>query len=270
MTEGTEYYSLKGGQSGYDRLAILARKYWPSTSALFDRAGLAPGMAFIDVGCDGGRVSLEVASRVGSRGHVVGVDIDRESLERARAVAREKGLSNIEFREQRVQDWDEPSAYDAVYSRALLQHLRDPVDVIRRMWNAVKPGGLLMLEDADHDGWFCDPPSAAFDTCRRLFTAAIDQGGGDHAFGRKMFRALTTAGVPDARLSVLCLCYHRGEEKTLAWSTLDAVAESVVKEGLASMAEVRSTLDAVWAYTGDPTTLIGGPLFFQAYARKPA
>jgi ubiquinone/menaquinone biosynthesis C-methylase UbiE len=270
MHEGAEYYSLRGGQSGYDRLAIFARKYWPSTSALFDRAGLGLGMAFIDVGCNGGRVSLEVASRVSSQGRVVGIDIDSESLSRARAVARERGLSNIEFREQRVQEWDEPSVYDAVYSRALLQHLRNPVEVVRRMWNAVKPGGLLMLEDADHDGWFCDPPSAAFDSCRRLFSAAIDRGGGDHAFGRKMYRTLTSAEVPDPHLSALTLCYHQGEEKTLAWSTLDAVAESVVKEGLASSAEVRSTLDAVWAYTEDPNTLIGGPLFFQAYARKPA
>lgn len=269
MPTRKERYSLKGGRAGYDRLAILARKYWPHTSALLDRVGLRSGMRFADLGCDGGRVSLEVAKRVGNQGQVVGIDIDPVSLDLARTAAQEQGLTNVTFRDQRVQEWNEPDAYDMVYTRALLQHLSDPVGVIRRMWHAVKPGGTIIVEDADHDGWFCHPPNPGFDTFRRVFLATIDRGGGDHAFGRKIYRAMTAAGVPPPTLALITLCYLEGDEKTLAWSSLDAVSDFAVKEGIATAAEVQSALDDLGKYTQDPTTLIGGPFYFQAYAHKP-
>jgi hypothetical protein len=41
----------------------------------------------------------------------------------ARQAAEQRGLSNVEFRAVNVNDWDEPGAYDLVYSRTLLQHL---------------------------------------------------------------------------------------------------------------------------------------------------
>ena len=40
-------------------------------------------------------------------------------------------------------------AYDVVYSRFVLEHLPDPLEAIRRMWLAVRPGGLLIAEDGD-------------------------------------------------------------------------------------------------------------------------
>ena len=31
------------------------------------------------------------------------------------------------------------------------------------MWAAVRPGGVVVVEDADFEGSFCYPPNAAFD-----------------------------------------------------------------------------------------------------------
>ena len=49
-----ERYVIRGGQPGYERLLLLARDRWPDTTALFERAGLSPGMRCIDLGCGGG------------------------------------------------------------------------------------------------------------------------------------------------------------------------------------------------------------------------
>ena len=43
-------------------------------------------------------------------------------------------------------------AYDLVYSRFLLQHLSRPVELLPRMWAAVRAGGVIAVEDADFDG----------------------------------------------------------------------------------------------------------------------
>ena len=72
-----------------------------------------------------------------------------------------RGVSNVEFLAGNVNDWDEPGAYDVVYARFLLQHLSEPVDMLRRMWAAARPGGRVIVEDPDFDGWCCHPPLPA-------------------------------------------------------------------------------------------------------------
>jgi cyclopropane fatty-acyl-phospholipid synthase-like methyltransferase len=47
-------YVIRGGQEGYNRLLVLAKVHRAAPLALFDRAGVGPGMRCLDVGCGGG------------------------------------------------------------------------------------------------------------------------------------------------------------------------------------------------------------------------
>jgi len=58
------------------------------------------------------------------------------------------------------------------------------------------------------------------------------------------------------------------EGETLALSTLDATADAIVAERLASEAEITTALASLAAFTDDPRTLIGGPRVFQLWARR--
>jgi 2-polyprenyl-3-methyl-5-hydroxy-6-metoxy-1,4-benzoquinol methylase len=151
-------YVIRGGRDGYNRLLLLARASWPDTAVLFSRAGIRPGMRCVDLGCGGGEVTFELAWLVEPGGSVTGVDMDEVKLDLARQAAVERGVSNVEFVARNVNRWDEPDGYDVVYSRFLLQHLSEPVDLLRRMWAAVRSGGLMIVEDADFDGWCCHSP----------------------------------------------------------------------------------------------------------------
>ena len=42
-------YIIRGGLAGRERLRVLARAMHPTTAALFDRIGIAPGMSCLDV-----------------------------------------------------------------------------------------------------------------------------------------------------------------------------------------------------------------------------
>jgi ubiquinone/menaquinone biosynthesis C-methylase UbiE len=269
MTPETSRYSLKGGPEGYERLLLLAKKSWPATEALLDRAGVSPGMKVVDVGCGGGAVSFEIAARVGPRGSVLGLDLNREYLDLARQAAMKRGVTNVEFRVQRVEAWNEPESFDVAYSRFLLHHLSDPNDVISRMWNSVRPGGLLVLEDPDHSTWTCHPPEPSFEFFRRTLGEVVDRTGGDYAFGRKLYAACRRAGVTSVNLSVVTPFYLEGEEKMIPWSTLDAVADSAIQERVASRSEIDRALDSLRRYSEQADTLIVGPLRYQVFARKP-
>jgi ubiquinone/menaquinone biosynthesis C-methylase UbiE len=249
-----ERYVIRGGRAGYDRLQVLTRDRWPTTRALFARAGVGAGMRCVDLGCGGGEVTFELAKLVAPGGEA----------------AADRGLTNVEFRALNVNAWDEPAAYDVVYGRFLLQHLRQPVALLRRMWAAVRPGGVIIVEDADFDGWCCHPPLEAFDFFSRIYNEVLERRGGDHEAGRKLYEWFLAVGIPEPEVALVQAVWTAGEAKTLAWSTLEATGEAIVSEGLASAAELTAALTSLERYTADPQTLICGPRVFQLWSRRPA
>jgi len=265
-----ERYVIRGGQGGYERLLLLARDRWPDTAALFARAGLSPGMACVDLGCGGGEVTFEIARLVAPGGSAVGVDMDEIKLDLARQAAAARGLANVEFRALNVNDWDEPGGYDAVFCRFLLQHLNRPADLLRRMWAAVRPGGVIIVEDADFDGWCCHPPLEAFEFFRLAYNEVLERRGGDHLAGRRLYEWFLAAGIPEPEVALVQSVWTAGEAKTLAWSTLEATGEAIVSEGVASARELTDALTSLEHYTADSQTLICGPRVFQLWSRRPA
>ena len=263
-----QHYVIRGGHKGYDRLALLARTRWPDTAALLARAGLSPGMRCIDVGCGGGHVTLEMARLVAPAGSVVGVDMDEVKLDLARQAAAQAGLANVEFRQLDVRDWVEPASYDAVFCRFVLHHLSEPIDLLRRMWAAVRPGGALIVEDPDFDGWCCHPPNEGFDFFLRSYGEVIKRRGGDHAYGRKLYAGFLAAGIPAPEVHAVQPVWTAGEGKTLAWSTLEATADAIVAERVATAQEVTASLETLWQFTVDTQTLISGPRIFQVSSRR--
>jgi SAM-dependent methyltransferase len=82
------------------------------------------------------------------------------------------GLPNLEVRRHNLLEDDlEPAHYDLVHCRALLMHLPDPIRALRRLVNAVRPGGWLLVEEADGSASFGaadpgHPRAAGFDAVR--------------------------------------------------------------------------------------------------------
>jgi ubiquinone/menaquinone biosynthesis C-methylase UbiE len=263
-----ERYVIRGGQEGYDRLLVLHRERWPDSRSFLIRAGIERGMECMDLGCGGGEVTLELATMVAPNGRAIGVDMDPVKLELGRQAARDRGITNVEFTLLNVNEWDEPSSYSLVYSRFLLQHLSRPLDLLKRMWNAVRPKGLLVVEDADHDGWYCHPPNYGFEFFVGTFNEAIDQSGGDHAFGRKLYESFLRIGVPDPSLSVVQSARASGEAKRIPWLTLSATKDAIVAGGIATSDEVDRALDDLARFADDPSTLIGAPRIFQVWCRR--
>ncbi|MCI4363354.1 MAG: class I SAM-dependent methyltransferase [Thermoplasmata archaeon] len=263
-----EHYVLRGGKEGYDRLMVLARERWSDTRNLLQRAGLVPGMRCLDLGCDGGAVSLEIARLVAPGGTVTGIDMDGTSLELARRAAIEHGLPNVEFRKFNANDWNEPETYDVIYTRFLLHHLGEPVDTLRRMWAGVRPGGVVVVEDADFGGWCSDPPNDGFDFFVRTYAEALRKSGGDPNTGRSLRRYFLQGGIPEPELALVQPVHTGGEGKKLAWSTLEGSREAILSNGVASREELDAALESLRLFTEDPRTLISGPRIFQLWARR--
>ena len=266
----TPTYVIRGGIEGRERLRVLSRVMWPTTSALLDRVGVAPDARCLDVGCGGGDVSVALAARVPG-GTVVGIDLDATAIDLARQEAKAARVGNVEYR---VADVMEPpradERFDLAYVRFLLTHLPDPAAALASICAHVRPGGTVVVEDIDCRGHFSDPDSAAFHTYVDLYAATARSRGCDPDIGPRLPNLLRGAGLVDRGMYVVQPAGFDGEVRLIAPITLEAVADAIVGAGLATQAELHAVIDELYAFVQEEHTVVSLPRIIQAWGTVPA
>src|SRR5215468_9402235 len=111
-----------------------------------ERLALSSGAKVLDVGCGTGASALPAAQAVGPSGRVIGVDLSVRLLERARAKAAARGLTNVEFRIGDMTSSGYPDqSFDAVISVFSVFFVPDMEGLVGELWRLVRPGGKLAV-----------------------------------------------------------------------------------------------------------------------------
>jgi SAM-dependent methyltransferase len=118
----------------------------PLATAL-DRLGLREGWKCADVGAGGGDVTVALAELVGRDGRVYAVDSDPRARDEVAKVAAAAGTAQVLAVTQGAEDLTLPEPVDLVFCRFLLLHVVDPLQVLRRMAGAVRPGGWVVAQE---------------------------------------------------------------------------------------------------------------------------
>jgi SAM-dependent methyltransferase len=247
---------------------VLARVHGPHTAELLDRVGVPEGGRCLDVGCGGGHVSRELASRAGTDGSVVAIDMDETVLERARADTAAAGVDTVEFRCGDATQID-GAPYDLAYARFLLCHVADPAGVLASMVAALRPGGLVIVEDTDFTACVSYPPCPAYERWVALYRETVRRRGGNADIGPMLPSLLFDAGVQDVGVAMHQPCALDGDVKVMSPLTLERITDSVVSEGVATAHEVAKIGAELAEYCADPTTLITTPRVVQSWGVKP-
>jgi SAM-dependent methyltransferase len=181
------------------RFDALSELFDPVTFRHVDELGITAGMRCWEVGAGGPSVPLGLAERVGPGGTVVATDIDV-------SWTRDIAGGPIEvLRHDVAADPPPPGGFDLVHARLVLVHLTDRAEALRRMIQALRPGGRLLLEDADTgllpllyaDG--SSPEQRLANRLRSGFRTLMAGRGADLDYGRTLPRLLREAGLDDVR-----------------------------------------------------------------------
>ena len=249
-----------------ERLSLLEEVF--DTVSIRRRSLVQAGWRCLEVGAGRGSMAVWLAERVGRSGRVVATDIDVTYLERL-------DVRNLEARQHNILDDPldplEPGSFDVVCSRLMLFHLVGrQEEAIRRMVLCLKPGGLLIDEDAD---WGMtapvDPSHPLFASFHRAWRAGDwwASRGYDPRFGRTLPALFERSGLEtihhEASSEVV-----RGGSPWARWyrESLDVIAQAAGAQTAQQIDEHRTITSAL----ADPSLLFLRELLHACSGRRPA
>ena len=114
------------------------------------KSGIQPGMTVADIGAGEGYYTIRLAQRVGKEGRVLAEDIVedvRDAL--AERVARER-LDNVSVRLGAPADPKLPDgSFDRIFMVHMYHEIEQPYEFLWRMRPSLRPGGEVVVVDAD-------------------------------------------------------------------------------------------------------------------------
>jgi len=138
-------------------------------------AALQPGQTVLDLGSGGGLDCFLAAKKVGNSGHVIGVDMTPEMLEKARASAKRMGVTNVDFRQGFLEDLPvDDKSIDVTISNCVINLSPDKAKVFSEVFRVLKPGGKLAVSDIVTDGPLPDAIKQSLSMWAGCVAGAVD------------------------------------------------------------------------------------------------
>lgn len=265
--ERLETYT-KWGHQACDRYQAMRTA---SQQAAFFLPYLRPGMKVLDCGCGPGSITIGLAEMV-APGDVWGIDLDLAALAKARNDAAAKGLANIHFKHGSVYALPYPDhSFDAVFSHAVLEHVGEPVAMLREMHRVTKPGGIIGVRTPDRDGLLLAPTNDTLDQYRSRLRQWHALNGTDFQRGKLLRGRLRQAGFSDIQATASYESYATPVATqfvaSLLISTLYKDKERWIEAGLADAATIKAWAAALQSWAVDPDAFIA-IAWGEAVARK--
>lgn len=262
-------YLLGDSAPEVERLRAQAALWDPVSHALFDRIGVGPGMRVLEIGPGAGSLHAELRRRVGG-----GVDAVEQSPALCRQLgelARADGLGAGRIWNAQVLDGDLPDDhYDLIFARWVFLFLPQPREHVKKLAAALRPGGLLVIQDYYRNTFCLVPRPADWDALVAADLAFFATQGGDGNAGTELPRWYRDAGLETESVDATTMTGHPG---SAVWSWLSNYFLGVLDQ-YAQLpplsAEAARRIEVAWREAAnDPSSLLIAPTVLDVVGRKP-
>lgn len=274
QTHQPTQYALGHADAELERLIKQAQFFGELTAQVFQRAGIAPGMRVLDVGCGAGDVAFLAASMVGPGGSVLGVDKSPEAIAFATQRAEAAGLTNVRFIHRDLADLALDEAFDALVGRLVLMYFADPGTLLGQLAALVRPGGVVAFHEFDLAACTSEPRCGVFETAIERLTQTFGRVGADCRAGRKLGQIFDAAGLPSPQM-IAGARVERGAESDV-YGQVTRITQTllplIIRTGVASAEEVgiETLAERMRAESVALRATLFSPVFIGAWARTAA
>jgi ubiquinone/menaquinone biosynthesis C-methylase UbiE len=221
------------------RLERIAALTDPATIRYLEQIGVREGWVCAEVGAGAGSIARWLSNRVGHFGEVHAIDIEPSYMAGVTA-------PNLDVRQQDITTQPlKEGAYDLVHCKILLMHLDDRERVLGELVRALRPGGYLLVEEADiRSIQRVDPPSPLITRAAAALETFFYFSGADPGYGMKLLPAVRQTGLKVLGTDCQLTAVQAGtpQAQTILMS-LAKLAPMIVKAGLMGQKEVEAVFD---------------------------
>jgi len=220
------------------------------------------GAEVLSVGCGPGVILREV-SALDASVRATGIDISADRVEEAKQ--RNRGVPQLNFVRGDAQAMDFASnSFDLVYSRMLLEYLKDKERAVSEMVRVCKCGGTVLLQDLDGQLLWHYPEDPVVQGTVEKVVRALGVTGFDPFVGRKLFSLAHKAGLKNIDVQVECYHLIAGEIEPAIleqWELKLEIAGPQLARLLGSESEAREQSRRFLDYLRRPDTLTYSTVF---------
>lgn len=169
-------FEMRDREEFFRMLLSEERRVWQNPREILLRLGLKRGHRFLDVGSGPGFFAVEAASIVGEEGYVFCVDADSRAAELCAQNLAGVGHRSFRVLASRIEEADLPGAFfDVALIANVLHDFEDPASVLRKVFWALRSGGILGVVDWKKQETPFGPPlyvRLSLDECLALVAGA--------------------------------------------------------------------------------------------------
>lgn len=172
-------------------------------------ADLKMGEMVLDLGSGAGVDVFLAANKVGSKGHVVGVDMTNEMVKRANENARKHGYKNVEFKLGEIEDLPlEDNSVDVIISNCVINLSTDKLKTYKEAYRVLKPGGRILISDLVSEGKLPEEIKNNFEAWAGCIAGALEK--------KEYLVTIKRAGFKDIKIVSQSTYCEQGLDDTLA------------------------------------------------------
>lgn len=219
---------------------------------------LAPGTSVLDIGSGPGTITADFA-RIVAPGTVIGIDAAADVIAKAKADTASLGLTNLSFSTGDAYDLEfADNTFDVVHAHQVLQHVGDPVAMLREMRRVAAVGGTAAVRDVDYEGVIWSPRSPELAEWLELYLKVHRGVSGEPAAGRFLKSWAREAGFTEVTCTASTWLFENDEDR--AWwggmwaerAVDSAFAENAQRLGLAERAALERISEGWKRWAADP------------------
>lgn len=159
------------------------------------------GSYVLEAGCGVGAQTITLAAN-SPKAKFLCIDISNESLQEAKKLTQNKGITNVEFQQADIFNLPfEDESFDHVFVCFILEHLEAPTEALLKLKKVLRTGGTLTAIEGDQGSAYFHPDS---EYAKRAIQCLIDlqaKAKGNSLIGRQLYPLFAECGFKDIKVT---------------------------------------------------------------------